>query len=254
MILMFCLVSQVSLGYSFTDDFIKGYFWKDLPLDFSISEFDAKKKENLTGLVKAAARIWEDGVNGKMWSFEDTASGKNIIRWAVDFEKETGFDAESTLAVTIRYNDSPYWAKAEVILNPTKEFLKLDPVALQFVLMHELGHTMGLSHSDDEDSVMKASYNGDASFAMDQGLSSDDYEGMSEALKTMNTRKSQPQVLSASASENKSSDGLSCGTVDLGSGGSGPNGPLQFLISIVLGMLFILVGSNERLSPVKIIR
>lgn len=246
MIFTLCLITcHLGFSYEFTTDFNTGFFWENLPLDFHISEFNEDKKEILKEIVSSAASVWERGVGEDIWEFEKEISGRNIIRWAVDFEKETGFDPESTLAVTIRHNIAPYWAKAEIILNPNKQFLLLNTESLHYILMHELGHTMGLGHTDDENSVMKASFAGEI-----LDLSSDDISGMMDALGVMQERRANPTLL-ASTSEEESKDGLSCGTVDL-SGGSGPKGPLQFLISLLMGALMLILGTNRRLLPAKL--
>ena len=237
------LFFQTAMAYEFTSDFDNGYFWQELPLDFHISEFDSDKQEALKELVSSAAQVWESGVGNKIWEFDKDISGRNIIRWATDFEKETGFDPDTTLAVTIRHNRTPYWAKAEIILNPEKQFLMFNIESLKYVLMHELGHTMGLDHTDDQNSVMKASYTGDV-----KSLSNDDIDGMLQVLDIMETRRANPQVLAAQ-SEESSSNALSCGTVDLG-GGSGPGGPLQFIFSLLLGMGIMFLSSKRRLFPI----
>lgn len=242
LVIITLLFFQSAMAYKFTSDFENGFFWEQLPLDFHISEFDSHKQQALKELVSSAAQVWESEVGTKVWEFEKDISGRNIIRWATDFEKETGFDPETTLAVTIRHNRSPYWAKAEIILNPEKQFLMLDMASLQYVLMHELGHTMGLDHTDDQNSVMKASYTGDVTT-----LSNDDVDGMLQALDMMEIRRASPQVR-AVQSEESSSNGLSCGTVDL-SGGSEPGGPLQFILSLLLGMGIMFLSSKRRLFP-----
>lgn len=246
LILVFSLIiCQLSFSYEFTSDFTKGFFWEKLPLDFHISEFDVDKKRMLKEIVSSAAQVWESGVGEEIWEFEKEVSGRNIIRWATDFEKETGFDPESTLAVTIRHNVAPYWAKAEIILNPNKQVLLLSPESLHYVLMHELGHTMGLGHTDDDNSVMKASFAGEL-----LDLSSSDIGGMIDALGIMQQRRENP-TLAAASSQEDSRDGLSCGTVDLG-GGDGPGGPLQFLFSLLMGALMLFLGTNRRLLPAKL--
>lgn len=231
-------------SYSFTDDFLKGLYWRELPLNVHISEDDENKKKFLTVVASEAVKVWEVGVNKKIWKLDQGDKGRNIIRWAKDFEKETGFDEHSTLAVTIRHSTGPYWANMEIILNPNKQFLKLDPTYLKFVLLHELGHSMGLGHSDDENSIMQASYNGSHSSFQDD-LSGDDILGMEEVLTKMKNRQKKKLVsLNAQQKEKEALKGVSCGTVDLNNDGSGP---FSFLLSLTLGVMVCLLTTRQKL-------
>lgn len=57
-----------------------------------------------------------------------------------------GYDDPGTLAVTYRAYDKAYLSYLE--------FLRAKPVILRRVLIHELGHVLGLDHSEDRASVM----------------------------------------------------------------------------------------------------
>ena len=77
------------------------------------------------------------------------ASG-NSIRRSDNFGAETGYDPNSTLAITIRHTQGPYLGKTEIILNGSMQFLRVNTSNILYkTLVHEFVHVLGLDHSSE---------------------------------------------------------------------------------------------------------
>jgi len=177
-----------NLGFTFelTEDLKRGDFWQNIPLTFFYKK--TSKDPTLDELTKTAIiesiEEWNKQLNlGPVWYFNNSKtaniSNSNIIRWSEDFERETGYTATNTMAITIRYSTPPLLIKAEIILN--KEYTSLYHLSnLKLVLMHELGHTIGLDHSNDPVSIMYRSLSlNNNSY---QVVTFDDIQGIEQAL------------------------------------------------------------------------
>jgi len=111
------------------------------------------------------------------------------VRWSNNFEKETGYAANSTMAITVRYSTPPLLQRTEIIINGQYFGLaNLDD--LRKILIHELGHTLGLDHSEEYGSLMYRSLAlGGTSPSY---LSTDDIDGLNEVLKYHTQKQSEP--------------------------------------------------------------
>jgi hypothetical protein len=224
-------------AYQFTDDFADGFYWGSTPLTFAIAEPDAMKGQLLQQLVNQAVNAWEDGLGQNLWNIDASilpgvVAGRNLIRWSNNLEAETGFADSSTLAVTLRYIQGPYYIKSEIILNANHYALN-NLNTLKWTLVHELGHTYGLGHSNNLSAVMYYQYVGST------GLSSDDITGLNELLYETQRRQTINYISPLAFDDTRNANALSCATVDLGNGSSG--GPFGGLFSLIIGVLLTLV-------------
>ena len=163
--LFFFLHPSIVFSFEFTSDFKMGYFWMNFPILFTVnpsglSEDDLKITED--ALVDAMEtwysqadspiRVWEfipwDQVQGN--------GGVQVVKWSSDFTRETGYSALGTMAVTIRQSTTPFIRKSDIIVNSTHTSLR-NQENLTLVLVHELGHTLGLDHSNQVGAVMYSS-------------------------------------------------------------------------------------------------
>lgn len=215
MLMRWILLFTISLpawSYNLTQDFVNGFYWASLPIKLIVVEKDPARKEMLNQLAASAINQWERSTGFKLWNLGE-ASTKNIIRWSTNFAKETRMDPISVLAVAIRYTNGPYFAKSEIIINGNHSafntgFPSMDKANIGTTLVHELGHTMGLDHSENAQAVMAPTlqyqYN---------GLHSDDLAGMRDAYEQTEHRQLTRYVSPlAYEKETTSSQAMSCGT------------------------------------------
>jgi len=232
LILFFSLTTS-AWAYKLTSDFKNGFYWASNPINIMVVESDPNRKELLDNLAQSAIEDWQSSSGLSLWSFVNSGT-RNIIRWSKNFASETRMDPNSVLAVAIRYTDGPYFAKTEIVINGGHE-LNQNESYLRTTLTHELGHTMGLDHSDNMDAVMAPTLQ-----PWYQGLHQDDLERIHVAYAEMEHRQDTRYVspLAYSKSENQQ-NGLSCGTI--GTQSSSPAMGLSNLLSIAAGILISFV-------------
>jgi hypothetical protein len=123
--------------------------------------------EAMLGVTTAAFATWEAVPSSSIaFKYEGGSSrdgrehfdGYNDIAWGNDSD----FDTVSTLALTFLSWHDGYFVEADILLNGSREWA-IDGVYhadLQTVLLHEIGHFLGLAHSRDESAAMYAAYSG----------------------------------------------------------------------------------------------
>lgn len=200
-------LSTSAWAYKFTTDFQNGFYWQETPISITVVDSDPERKSMIEDLAQAAIDDWQTSSGLQLWDFVGTGT-KNIIRWSENFAQETKMDPTTVLAVAIRYTNGPYFAKTEIVINGSHTYNKNEAL-LRTTLTHELGHTMGLDHSEVSDAVMAPTLQ-----PWYTGLHKDDVAGIKEAFHEMDTRQVSGYVspLAFEKAETKSQP-LSCGTV-----------------------------------------
>lgn len=231
------LITLPAWGYRLTPDFTNGFYWASLPVNFSVAESDPTRKSLLNELAQSAIKEWEQKSGFSLWDLSD-AGAPNIIRWSTNFAAETNMDPNSVLAVAIRYTEGPYFAKSEIVINGNHRDFNtglawLNKMNLGTTLVHELGHTMGLDHSDVMEAIMAPTLQ-----TPYPGLNQDDLQGLSDAHAQTEHRQLIKYVSPLSYSKSQSNaQALSCGT-------TGPVSPLTAqngMISLGAGLLISFV-------------
>tara|TARA_R110002072_G_scaffold1989_5_gene16645 strand:- start:101044 stop:101826 length:783 start_codon:yes stop_codon:yes gene_type:complete len=232
-------------AYRFTSDFLNGFYWQSFPVQMQIFVNENSQGSLLSSLVNQAVNAWESEVGREIYSvpasYNVGSSFGNNIRWSKNFAAETGFDPSSTLAVTTRRTSGTYIGQVEVVLNA--EFpgmLTNSGQILYRTILHELGHVIGLDHSEVSQVVMASSLTSATS------LQGDDSLGVNAVVDEALYRQSIGFTSELSSSDEKNSP-AACGSVDLGGGDGG--GLPNILLSLFLG--FILILSPKVLRPTR---
>jgi hypothetical protein len=225
-------ITSTAWGYRLTTDFNNGFYWSTLPINITVIETNAARKSMLEDLSKTAIDEWETSSGLSLWDYTGTGT-KNIIRWSTKFAAETGMDPDSTLAVAIRYTKGPYFARTEIVINGG-HFLNQDEANLRTTITHELGHTMGLDHSDIDRAVMAPTLQ-----TWYTGLHSDDVEGVQAAQAEMDRRQVTGYVSPLAYETEETQQPLSCGTVGPATATSGVS--VNGMLSLAGGLLISFV-------------
>ncbi len=257
------LFSIKSFGFNLTDDFKEGFFWQNLPINLSVVDdqsFEVERISNLEWALEQAIAQWSlEAPQLEFWradaSVAPNTTGVNIVKWDRDFALSTGLQGNQYLAVTVRRAVIPFIAQVEILMNAY--YVNLPKNDLVKILIHELGHTIGLDHSEDPSSIMSAAIRlGPYS---NQSIQTDDMAGLSYIHTEMGSRQagtsSDPAYweLRKTQEQNSSTALPSCGTIeDINKHGGGGSG--SFLISFVFGLLLAFCfGKNFHLGLIKII-
>jgi hypothetical protein len=175
------LLTSQAPAYTLTTDFGQGFYWAALPVSVKA------ETPELRTLLEECINEWEREVGMDIWQYQDNAP--NIVRWTNDITRDTGYDANTTLAVTTRYHQGTYIGRMDIVLNGAQEVLRQNQYqTLRETILHELGHTVGLGHSDDASAVMSAYLN------YSYYLGQDDINGMAEVLRVTQNRQAQHYV------------------------------------------------------------
>lgn len=234
-------------AYTFTSDFKNGFYWASFPIKMNKFAPVTSDSALLERLANEAVAEWEAVIGKDIWELTAVQNTENysgnFIRWSDNFGSETGYDPSRTLAITIRYNSGTNFQQTVIILNGSMASLRQNwGNTLKTTILHEIGHTLGLDHSEDSGAVMAASLGA----AVD--LQEDDIDGVNAVVDETSRRQSTGYVspLSTSTSEKKVA---ACGTIEdisKNSGGSG-GAMANFMGSLMVGLMLIaMVGKLEK--------
>jgi hypothetical protein len=235
-LLLSITIKNVS-AYTFTSDFKSGFYWGSFPIKmtkFSPISSDSAMLENL---ANQAVADWEAVIGKDIWQMSAVQNNSNYsgnyIRWSDNFGAETGYDPSRTLAITIRYNQGTFLQSTVIILNGGISYLRQNwGNSLKITILHEVGHTIGLDHSEDSRAVMAPS------LGTTTALQADDIQGANAVVDETLRRQSIGYVSPLATQEKKVA---ACGTIeDISKNSNGSGGAMaNFLGSLCFGLLLI---------------
>lgn len=274
--LVMFLLSSKTFAYKFTSDFSQGFYWQAFPVKMQLVGSDPTGK--LSALSDLAMRTWElsSVVGSNIWDV-DSASQVNTVRWSSDPSDFSGMSMADTLAIAVRFNQIPHVIKAEIILNSTHsafstvgQSIATRNLNIYKVLVHELGHTLGLDHNSVDPSIMAPYlnyYNYSCSLlvsdlsCLEQYLTDDDRAGSLAAYNEHVSRQVSgfTFALAGSSQQTSAQNTIgSCGTVALvndidSDDDQDGNGPLNFAASLLFGLILLNVRRFKSvISPIKV--
>jgi len=246
------------MAYSFTEDFNQGFYWRSFPIEMDRFVTEEKDFSLMEQLSIAAKQAWEAIGQYEIWNYSGDVKNEipgnvNLIRWSDNFEQETGFDGSVTLAIAIRYSEGPYFAKTEIILNGNNANLRNNSNNdLYKTILHELGHTIGLGHSE-QFSIMQP-------FIGPNDLLTDDDQTAFSSLVGETLYRQSIGFTSSFTNDNQDlsdtrDNFVSCGTISPHTSGGPGAGmfKLQSLASLIIGLILSKIFLLQNLLLRKII-
>ena len=156
-----------------------------------------------------------------------------------------------TLAVTVRYSIGEQFSRTEIILNANHPQMS-DLEFVYGVILHELGHTLGVGHSSYSNSIMTSSLG----YRENYDLSQDDSEGIDEVVEVH--QRGQAQKGNQSNLVSRSDDGVgsfpSCNSLSEQKYISALQGNIKLrvpLFNVVLNMVYFFLMIQVALGFAK---
>lgn len=150
------LAKTILLGSLMCNGFITNIFGEPrmpmkLPVQMILHE--SFPKEHIQTL-KNAMDVWNKSSGKKLLVLKDGVTknkqdrdGLNVIYWETNWDKEENYEG-----LTINYFLMTPITESDVIIN--SRYVTKEHIDFETLLIHELGHVLGLDHSEDNDSVM----------------------------------------------------------------------------------------------------
>jgi hypothetical protein len=240
-----------------------GARWKTLPVSMKLNPANSGLKDDeVNRVISNAMGSWNTGTAKDVLAISGidasaTAAtgmdmdGINSITFSADFREDSnGFDPDTTVAVGGQYGDGDAMMDAFIIFNAEAVAWNTDQAKstikgisysddLETIAVHELGHVIGLGHSDITTAIMSSSRSGKTA----RTLTDDDISG----AKYLTGSADASGTGSSSGSDGSSSAGGTAGCGSLGNNNaSSSNGNMGGMAAMMLLPLTVLVFARRR--------
>jgi Matrixin len=159
---------------------VKG--WANGKVTFNINTANCPSGVDVVGIIKEAIEVWNQVPTSSLkvkygGTTTQTTDGNPIVAYCeTNFQGVTGADQDSTPGVA-RGNGTDRLSTGLLILNASagqSNIANISRLALLVVITHEIGHALGLGHSQSANAVMYYTY----SYKTELNLSQDDIDGI----------------------------------------------------------------------------
>lgn len=234
-----------------------GARWMNLPIQMEIntSNNDGLSSSEVTSTIEEAMDKWNTGTNKNIFQLTGTNSvsssqamaldGTSQIVFSNNFMADTGFDPSTVVAIGGQYGNGTEMRDAFIVFNDESVTWTLtgraEPSATGYsdhllsIALHELGHTIGLGHSQYSDAVMY----GTRTALVKDNLTQDDIDG---ALYLTSS-----SVTGSGSSSTRRSSGGGCGSIsNVNNTGSGNTNLAIFMLMPLLALISFRVSAKNR--------
>ncbi len=142
--------------------------WDHSPITVHIDDRDVPEhySPSYRKDVEKALEYWENGGNGNLgyeaeFEIVDTDNADILIMWVENLEKDAGVE-DGVAGFTRPYTVDGRFRQVDIVLETGNyegyAWRQYGDTSMQDIAAHELGHALGLGHSDDMNDIMYPSY------------------------------------------------------------------------------------------------
>ena len=158
--------------------------WANNEVTIVVNTANCPSGVDVVALIKDAMDVWNNVPTSSLkvkygGTTTSTTDGNPVVAYcSVNFAADTGGADQDSVPGVARGNGSPRLTSGLLILNASAgaaNIASVSRIGLEVVVAHEIGHVLGLGHSQSANALMYYTY----SLKSDLNLSQDDIDGIS---------------------------------------------------------------------------